>query len=66
MMILWQVFRQSRKIFYEAASIDGAGALKKKSFLYITIPGIKNVLIFVVMMTTIRCHEAVYTALHHD
>ena len=36
---------------YEAASIDGAGAFKK--FLYITIPGIKNVLIFVVMMTTI-------------
>ena len=51
MMILLAGLQAIPEDLYEAASIDGAGALKK--FLYITIPGIKNVLIFVVMMTTI-------------
>ena len=51
MMILLAGLQAIPEDLYEAASIDGADALKK--FLYITIPGIKNVLIFVVMMTTI-------------
>lgn len=37
---------------YEAASIDGAGVLQK--FRYITIPGLKNVIKYVVMITMIQ------------
>lgn len=37
---------------YEAASIDGAG--KIKSFLYVTLPGLKNVISCVVMITVIQ------------
>lgn len=37
---------------YEAASIDGAGKLK--SFLYVTLPGLKNVISYVVMITVIQ------------
>ena len=51
MMILLAGLQAIPEDLYEAAAIDGAGALKK--FIYITIPGIKNVLVFVVMMTTI-------------
>ena len=51
MMILLAGLQSIPEDLYEAAAIDGAGAFKK--FIYITIPGIKNVLIFVVMMTTI-------------
>ena len=51
MMILLAGLQAIPEDLYEAASIDGAGAWKK--FLYVTLPGIKNVLIFVVMMTTI-------------
>lgn len=51
MMILLAGLQAIPDDLYEAAAIDGAGAIKK--FIYITIPGIKNVLIFVVMMTTI-------------
>ena len=37
---------------YEAASIDGAGAFQK--FLYVTLPGLKNVIKYVVMITMIQ------------
>ncbi len=37
---------------YEAASIDGADGIK--SFLYVTLPGLKNVIKYVVMITMIQ------------
>jgi len=37
---------------YEAASIDGANGIK--SFLYVTLPGLKNVIKYVVMITMIQ------------
>ena len=40
------------KLPYEAASIDGAGAFQK--FLYVTLPGLKNVIKYVVMITMIQ------------
>lgn len=51
MMILLAGLQAIPDELYEAASIDGAGPIQK--FLYITLPGIKNVLIFVLMITTI-------------
>ena len=52
MMILLAGLQAISEELYEAASIDGANAIQK--FFYITIPGIKNVLIFVLMITTIN------------
>lgn len=37
---------------YEAASIDGAGGFQR--FMYITLPGLKNVIKYVVMITMIQ------------
>nr|WP_321386078.1 sugar ABC transporter permease [uncultured Vibrio sp.] len=39
------------KDLYEAASVDGANSWQK--FLYITIPGLKNTMVFIVISTTI-------------
>lgn len=51
MMILLAGLQAIPGDLYEAASIDGANEIKK--FFYITIPGVKNVLIFVLINTTI-------------
>jgi ABC-type sugar transport system permease subunit len=36
---------------YEAAAVDGAGAVRR--FLHVTLPGLKNILIIVVLLSTI-------------
>lgn len=40
---------------YNAASIDGAGAIQK--FLYVTLPGLKNVISFIVVYVTIMAFK---------
>ncbi len=52
MMIFLAGLQGIPKEQYEAASIDGAG--KWKTFLYITLPGLKNVIQYVVMITVIQ------------
>lgn len=52
MMIFLAGLQGIPKDQYEAASIDGAG--KFKSFLYVTLPGLKNVISYVIMITVIQ------------
>lgn len=52
MMIFLAGLQAIPKDQYEAASIDGANRMKQ--FLYITLPGLKNVLKYVVMITMIQ------------
>lgn len=52
MMIFLAGLQGIPKEQYEAASIDGAGKLK--SFLYVTLPGLKNVIKYVIMITVIQ------------
>lgn len=52
MMIFLAGLQGIPKDQYEAASIDGAG--KFKSFLYVTLPGLKNVIQYVIMITVIQ------------
>lgn len=52
MMIFLAGLQGIPKEQYEAASIDGAG--KIKSFFYVTLPGLKNVIQYVVMITVIQ------------
>ena len=52
MMIFLAGLQGIPKEQYEAASIDGAGRFK--SFLYVTLPGLKNVIQYVVMITVIQ------------
>jgi len=51
-MIIYQAALNSvPKDHYEAASLDGAGSIKK--FFYITLPGIKSQILYTLVMTTI-------------
>lgn len=51
-MVIYQAAISSvSKDYYEAAQIDGAGVMKQ--FFYITLPSIKNQIIYTVVMTTI-------------
>lgn len=52
MMIFLAGLQGIPKDQYEAASIDGAGKLK--SFFYVTLPGLKNVISYVIMITVIQ------------
>lgn len=52
MMIFLAGLQAIPKEQYEAASIDGANGFK--SFLYVTLPGLKNVIKYVVMITMIQ------------
>jgi multiple sugar transport system permease protein len=51
MIILLAALQDVPQELYEAAELDGAGSWKK--FLNVTVPGIRNGLIFVVTVTTI-------------
>lgn len=52
MMIFLAGLQGIPKDQYEAASIDGAGRVK--SFFYVTLPGLKNVISYVIMITVIQ------------
>lgn len=52
MMIFLAGLQAIPKDQYEAASIDGAGKLQQ--FFYVTLPGLKNVIKYVVMITMIQ------------
>ena len=52
MMIFLAGLQGIPKDQYEAASIDGAGKLK--SFFYVTLPGLKNVISYVIMIPVIQ------------
>lgn len=52
MMIFLAGLQGIPKEQYEAASIDGAG--KIKSFFFVTLPGLKNVISYVIMITVIQ------------
>jgi multiple sugar transport system permease protein len=43
------------KDLYESASVDGA--TKFQQFFYITIPNIRNIILFVVLINTIRSYQ---------
>jgi len=51
MVILLAALQDVPEVLYEAASIDGAS--RWQQFLYVTIPGIRNGLIFVITVTSI-------------
>ncbi len=55
MMIFLAGLKEIPKSLYEAAAIDGAGMFK--SFIHITLPGLRNVIKFVVVMTTIQAFK---------
>jgi multiple sugar transport system permease protein len=51
MVILLAGLQAIPRQLYEAAAVDGAGPLRR--FLHVTLPGLRNPLIFVVIVTTI-------------
>ncbi|ONI46947.1 ABC transporter permease [Candidatus Epulonipiscium fishelsonii] len=55
MMIFLAGLQDIAQDFYEAASIDGAS--KFQQFKYITVPNLKNVINFVILITTIQAFK---------
>nr|WP_212903597.1 sugar ABC transporter permease [Clostridium polyendosporum] len=55
MMIFLAGLQDIPKHLYEAASIDGANKIQE--FWYVTLPGLKNVFKFVILMTTIQAFK---------
>ena len=65
MVILLAALQGIPRERYEAAAVDGAGGWQQ--FIHITVPGIRNTLIFVVLYTTIlafRVYDQVYILIH--
>ena len=58
MLIYWAALKSIDKQIYEAATVDGAG--KWKTFLYITLPQLKNTTIVLAVLRTI------WTATYYD
>ncbi len=61
MIIYYAGMKQIPASLYEAAEIDGAGPIRK--FLYITIPMLSPVIMFMVIMTTIGAFQVFTPAL---
>lgn len=61
MLIFLGGLQNISKDYYEAASIDGAGALQR--FLYITWPLMKRIMVFVLIVATIGAFQAFAPAL---
>ena len=53
--IMRQYFKGFPNELYEAAAIDGANSVKK--FFYITLPGLRNVISFIVVYVTIQAFK---------
>ena len=51
MIILYAALRAIPHELYEAAAVDGAGLLQR--FRHVTLPGLKNIMIIVVLLSTI-------------
>ena len=61
MVIILAALQEIPQERYEAATLDRASAFQQ--FIYVTIPGVRNTLIFVVLLTTIfafRVYDQVY------
>ncbi len=61
MIVYYAGMKQIPKSLYEAADIDGAGFIRK--FLYITIPSLAPVILFIVIITTIGAFQVFTPAL---
>lgn len=61
MLIYYAGMKQIPRSLYEAADIDGAGPVRK--FIYVTIPMLSPVILFMVVMTTIGAFQVFTPAL---
>jgi len=61
MIVYYAGMKQIPKSLYESADIDGAGFMRK--FLYITIPSLYPVILFIVIITTIGAFQVFTPAL---
>jgi len=61
MIVYYAGMKQIPKSLYEAADIDGAGFIRK--FIYITIPSLAPVILFIVIITTIGAFQVFTPAL---